>query len=152
MTNPAIGGLSVKWNWFAWILKIALNWMKAMMNLFLDKLDVMKNQCVSSVDYIQDLSFRLCITVAESFHSVKYGSSNVKSILPSNNLFSFWVSRWIFLNNQLYWHFLYCIGFNLKKISCRKSKYLKSTVEYWQNNWHLHNLPSRRTRLRKPSE
>ena len=29
-----------------------------------------------------------------------------------------------FLNNQLYWHFLYCFGFNLKKNSCRKTKCL----------------------------
>ena len=35
-----------------------------------------------------------------------------------------------FLNNQLEQHFLYCFGFNLKKKSCRKRKYLQSRVEY----------------------
>ena len=29
--------------------------------------------------------------------------------------FILWVSRCFFLNNQLYWHILYCFGFNLKK-------------------------------------
>ena len=39
------------------------------------------------------------------------------------------VSRCFFQNNRLYWHFLYCSGFNLWKKSCRKNKYLQSTVE-----------------------
>ena len=67
--------------------------------------------------------------LAESFYSVKYGSSNITSNIPSNNLFVLLVSR-CFLNNLQYWHFLYCFGLNLKKTSCRKSKYLQSTVEY----------------------
>ena len=41
-----------------------------------------------------------CNKKAESFYSVKYELSNITSIVPSNNLFSLWVSRWVFLNNQ----------------------------------------------------
>jgi len=52
-----------------------------------------------------------------------------------------------FLNNQLYGHFLYCFGFNLEKKSCRKTKYLQSTVEYLQNNWCLHNWRCRKPQL-----
>ena len=35
-----------------------------------------------------------------------------------------------FLNNQLYGIFYTVLVLNLKKKSCRKSKYLQSTVEY----------------------
>ena len=34
------------------------------------------------------------------------------------------------ITNQLYWHFLCCFGFIIKKKSCRKSKYLQLTIEY----------------------
>ena len=68
--------------------------------------------------------------IAESSYSVKYGSSNITSIVPSNNLFCFMSFQIFSLNNLQYWHFLCCFGFNLKKKSCRKSKYLQSTFEY----------------------
>ena len=53
----------------------------------------------------------------------------------------------VFLNNQLYWHFLYCFGFNLQKIFCRKSKYSKSTVEYFRWYLTIHVWRSRKTLL-----
>ena len=46
-----------------------------------------------------------------------------------DNLFCFMSFQMFFLINQLCWHFLYCFGFNLRKKSSRKSKYLQSTVE-----------------------
>ena len=53
-----------------------------------------------------------------------------RQIIDSQFFWVFFKFPDVFLNNQLYWHYLYCLGFNLKKKSCRKSKYLKSTVEY----------------------
>ena len=41
---------------------------------------------------------------AKSFYYVKYGSSNISSIILSNNLFCF-MSFQIFLNKLQYWHF-----------------------------------------------
>ena len=52
-----------------------------------------------------------------------------------------------FLSNQLNWHSLYCFGFNLKKKSCRKSKYLQSTVEYLTEYLTIHIWRSRKTLL-----
>ena len=76
------------------------------------------------------------VTKAESFYSVKYGSSNITSIVSSNNLFSLWVSRWVFINNQLYWRFLHCFDFNLKKNLVEKINiYNYLTVE--QLTWYL---------------
>jgi hypothetical protein len=41
----------------------------------------------------------------------------------------------IFLNNRQYWNFLYSFGFNLKKKSCRKSKYFHQQLNIWRNIW-----------------
>ena len=73
------------------------------------------------------------VPIAEVFYYDNYVTVNYpvkNSTVDCGYLFYFsWVSR-CFLNNQLYCHFLYCFGFNLKKKSWRKSNYLQSTVEF----------------------
>ena len=63
------------------------------------------------------------------------------------NLFCFISFQMVFLNNQLYWHFLYCFGFNLKKKSCRKVNIYNQQLNFWWNNWRLHNWCCRKPRL-----
>ena len=48
-----------------------------------------------------------CDVKAESFYSVKYGLSNITSIIPSNNLFCFMSFQIFFLTIcNMYWHFV----------------------------------------------
>ena len=56
------------------------------------------------------------VAIVESFYSVKYGSSNITSVILSNNLFGFMSFQMFVLNNLKYWHLLYYFDFNLKKI------------------------------------
>ena len=67
--------------------------------------------------------------LAEVFYYVYCVSINysVKNSTVDCKIFTlFFMSfQMVPLNNQLYWHFLYCFGFDLKKIFCRKSKCLQ---------------------------
>ena len=63
----------------------------------------------------------ICITMAKSFYSVKYGSSNVTSFILSNIFFCFMSFQTFFQTTCNMDIFFYCFGFNLKKKSCRKS-------------------------------
>ena len=42
--------------------------------------------------------------------------------------------------------FLYCLGFNLKKKSCRIVNIYNQQLNIWRNNWRLHSWRSRTTR------
>ena len=64
---------------------------------------------------------------AEVFHYVNYVKVNYS---VKNSTVDCKYLLYFLLVYQVYWHFLYCFGFNLKKKSCRKSKYLQSTVEF----------------------
>ena len=60
----------------------------------------------------------------------------------------FYGFQMLFLNNQIYWHFLYCFGFNLKKKKIvEKVNIYNQQLNIWRNNWRLHNWQCRRTRL-----
>ena len=63
---------------------------------------------------------------AESFVSVNLFSDGFLSNNSTVNLFCF-ISFQMFFLSQLYWHFLYCFGFDLKK-PCRKSKHLQQQL------------------------
>ena len=71
---------------------------------------------VSLIKKHSDFSFLLW---AEVFYYINYSVKN-STVDCKYLLYFLGVSRFFFLNNQLYWHFLYCFGFNLKKKSCRK--------------------------------
>ena len=74
---------------------------------------------------------KLSLSLAEVFYYINYVNVNdsVKnSTVDCKYLLYFYEFPHGFLNNQLYWHLLYCFGFNPKKTSCRKSKCLQSTV------------------------
>ena len=87
------------------------------------------------------------------FHTSSLSSPSVNFLTVSCQIiqqlicFVLWVSRCFLLTLILYWHFLYCFGFNLKKKSCRKSKYLQSTVEYLTEYLTIHIWQSRKTLL-----
>ena len=70
--------------------------------------------------------------IAEVFCYVTYVNINYSvknSTVDGKYLLYFFMSfQMVFLNNQLYWHFLYCFGFNLvEKVNIY---YLQSTVEF----------------------
>ena len=50
--------------------------------------------------------------------------------------FILWASKY-FLNNLQYWHFLYCFGFNLKKIFCRIVNIYNQQLNIWRNIWRF---------------
>ena len=59
-------------------------------------------------------------SIAESFYSVKYGSSNITSFIPSNHLLCFMSFQMQFFNNLQMLAFFYSFGFNLKKKMLQK--------------------------------
>ena len=69
--------------------------------------------------------------IAEVFYYVNYVNVNYSvknSTVDCKYLLYFNEFPDVFLNNQLYWHFLYCFGFNLvEKVNIY---YLQSTVEF----------------------
>ena len=86
-----------------------------------DKLFLQSNQNVTT-------NCHKIYTKAEVFYYVNY--VNVNYSVKNSTVDCKYEFPDDFLNNQLYWHFLYYFGFYLKK-SCRKTEYLQSTVEFF---------------------
>ena len=65
--------------------------------------------------------------------------------LPNSSVDCKYLLYFLLVSNQLYWHFLYCFGFNLKKNLVEKVNIYNQQLNFWRNNWRLHNW-----RCRKP--
>ena len=59
------------------------------------------------------------------------------------------VSRYFVKQSAILAFFLYCFDFNVKKKSCRKSRFLQSTVEYLTEWWTIHFWRSRKIQKNK---
>ena len=87
-------------------------------------------------------------TIAKSFYSVKYGSSNILSNILSNIFFILWVSRCFFFQRICNIGIFYSVLVLIKeKKICRRSKYLLSTVEYLAEYLMIQIWRSRKTLL-----
>ena len=85
---------------------------------------------------------------AEVFYYVNYVNVNYSvknSTIDCKYYFISYEFPDVFLNNLLYWHFLYCFGFNLREKSCEKVNIYNQQLIILPNNWRLYNW-----RCRKP--
>ena len=72
-----------------------------------------------------------------------------QKLLIANIYFIFYEFPDGFLNNQLYWHFLYCFGFNLKENLVGKVNIYNQLLNFWRNSWRLHNSCCKKPQLKK---
>ena len=87
--------------------------------------------------------------IAEVFYYVDKVNFNysVKNSTVDCKYLLFMSFQMIFLKNQLYWHFLYCFGFYLKKNLVEKVNIYNQQLNFWRNDWRLHNWCCRKPLL-----
>ena len=91
-------------------------------------------------------------TIAESFYSVKYGSSiitsNVCQIISLMKTKTLVFSEKLYFKNSSFWHFNLSLSWNIyfTDITEKKNTNLKSII-IWRNNWLYIIWRSRRTRI-----